>query len=224
MKYFTIVIACLFAFATSASEIVVNSKGQTIQLNDDYTWQFLDISDENGKIVFKIVGAKEFEVSPGSIVKVEKDDFGKIKGYVYYFGVDYTLEITNNLDHPVKINWLQLWSTLEWTVASNFKKNLERNELIDKVLRPGESVAKPIALIMVKSTQTELTEAELGDYKKEYGLDGQLGTISVREYIGVGEESFVFPPEQGVVKAAMGRYMLGSDKGVVPLGREIIFN
>jgi len=217
-KLVLIAVMCFFSGLVFSAEIVINSKGQAVRLNDDQTWEVVDVADEDGKVVFKIISAKQYETAPGEFVQVKKDDFGTIEEYTYYFGATYEVEISNKMDYPVKINFMGLWSTLEWEYG-----HILATDLVKRLIRPGESVSKEFNMIFVEITKVELSASEIDDYHAKYGLDALENTLSVMEYVGAGLESFVFPPDANISKDAIGHFLMGSDKGVVPLKKEVCF-
>ena len=223
MKFILIFILMVFPTGIHANEIVINSQGQLIRLFDDKTWEFVDTSEESGKLVFKITGAREFELAPGRIVNIEKDDFGTVKEYRYFFGAQYDLEITNNLDFPVRVNWVRLWSDVEWRLSSGSSLNLQGRQPINTLLQPGESVTRRIDVIANTASSTEFSEEMISEKRSRWGLEAQRDTLSVAEYSTLGRDSFVFPPDSGISSDAIGQFLMGSEDGVVPLKPDVIF-
>jgi len=214
-------------------EIVVNKKGQSILLKNDNTWEILNSSDLDNKIVITIIDAFN-KIS----IRAVKNDFGEVKEQRVWAGCSYQFSVKNNTKYKVKIVNIEVsnksvydklyepnYSIPESTSHPRF---LESNQL----LIPGEEV-KSEALwqwdkIMGKTGISlnpgqSLTSNQETEIKTKYGCDGQSKEKGLQIVMGLtsGKPVVAFPSSANISRKELKYYVVGNPFGKYPIQEEM---
>jgi len=253
-KLILIAVMCLFSGLVISEEIVMNKDGKAVLLKDDNTWELVDTSKEQGKVVFSIAKAvDEFTAN-----QEKKDDMEVVVGYNQNFGCQYYLTIENNTSHPVKIGDVGVGTNLQFDdmpaskiwgntpVSWNWKgkigdgrhvKDGDRNTLGEKyamamlgeVIKPGEKFVgsgffDKVNLVFF----VETTKEPISDEKiKEYVKKFGCGAQEGTVYLRrVAQRKFItFSEESGILSDdEQSKFVVGSSTGVAPLKEEIYWS
>ena len=207
--------------ASYAEEIVINTKGESVLLKSDGTWEILSSSGEDGKVVFRIIdGVDSYESY------ARKDDFEKITHYDNYVGCLYTIEAENRTKHTVKVDYFKL--------RQNDKDMFPRGHMayafyqFNKVIEPGKKASstgstyydEPLRAKTDLKTKGEPTNAEIETLIKRYGCKAQTGKIYLAKS-GSDEAIVIFSPDSGVTDSAIRSFVKTSQSGMFPLQEKI---
>ncbi len=215
----------VFCLPLNASEIVLLKDGQLVKLNADKTWEYFEpnLQSESGKVVLSITEA----VSKFSEFKVT-DDFEKFKHYASNVGCEYRLKATNNTRYPVKLGRIDVKRT---DVAFDFSSpNITATQFNGegKILQQGEShFLEPnlIARIRTKTNQKSSQPAndnEIKKYKQEFGCGSFSGQVVLHES-PLSSQFISFPDEAKVSNSTSWNFVIGSENGIEPLNKPIVF-
>lgn len=216
-----IAVMCLFSGLVTSDEIVLNKDGQPVLLKDDNTWELVDTSGDDGKVVFKIIDGVESHAS-----YARKDDFDKITHYDNYVGCLYKIEVENRTEHKVKVDYFHL--------RQNDKEIFPRGHMayafyqMKKVIEPGQKESstgsayydEPLTARTDLQTKEEPTNAEIESLIKRYGCKAQTGKIFLATS-GPDNPFVIFSPESGVTDAAVRSFVKTSQTGMFPLQENI---
>ena len=168
-----IAVMCFFSSLVVSDEIVMNKDGQPVLLKDDNTWELVDTSGDDGKVIFRIIDGVDSHAS-----YARKDDFDKITHYDNYVGCLYKVEVENRTEHKVKVDYFHL--------RQNDKKMFPRGHMayafyqFKKVIEPGQKewstgsahYEEPLRAATDLKTKEEPTDTEIETLIKEYGSNG----------------------------------------------------
>ena len=201
-----------------AENIVINTKGESVLLKDDGTWEVMSNEGEEGKLVFLIRKATDLHLSVEA-----KDDMDEFSHYMNLVGCRYAIEIINKTDFKIKIG--------DFYIGTNNKKLFDsrfyRNELIQfgKVIKPNESYLALYEMQLggprkeVDNTKELATEEQINGWISSYGCEAQRGSIFIATYNSSNDISF--SKESGIADEAKGNFIIGSTNGIYPLLEKI---
>ena len=211
----------LFSGPVVSDEIVMNNDGQPVLLKDDNTWELVDTSGDDGKVVFRIIDGVDSYKS-----YARKDDFDKITHYDNYVGCLYKIEAENRTKHTVKVDYFKL--------RPNDKDMFPRGHMayafyqFKKVIKPGQKASstgstyydEPLRAKTDLKTKGEPTNSEIEILIKRYGCKAQTGKIYLAKS-GSDEAIVIFSPDSGVTDSAIRSFVKTSQTGVFPLQEKI---
>jgi hypothetical protein len=218
-KLVLIAIMWLFSGLVISEEIVVNKDGQAVLLKDDNTWELIDTSGDDGKVIFSIANAVD------NISWYEKkNDMDEFLYWRVYGGCKYHLTVENRTPHKIKVGNFKLKTSLNQIYG--------RGALIQfgKVVEPGGSYTSgnnmgydigEIAARADDESKEVPTEERQKELAKQFGCKAQLGSIYLS---AAGYPKFLtFSADAGIAKNAIKNFVKGSQNGMFPLGEEIKF-
>ena len=145
--------------------------------------------------------------------------------YSNYVGCVYNIEVINKTDHKIKIN--------RFSIQTNNKKlfsdRMTRKSMIQygKIIEPGESYVGKGDMReggprqKVDDTKEIATEDQIKKWKSKYGCEAQKGSIFITTPdLGMGPD-IAFSDESGITNETKNNFIIGSDKGVYPLLKDI---
>ena len=142
------------------AEIIQTTDGRTVDLKDDGTYVFLQSKESIDIIPF---GCKEYFKK-----NIEKDDFGLIDGYYYYFSFLMSYEIKNNTSHPIAMNYLTARYSKELGRITKERKIWNHRNPInvnDSVVISDSGIGHAFTV----SSEEELTEDKIKNLRDENG-------------------------------------------------------
>jgi hypothetical protein len=216
-EFILIAFMCLFSSHVISEEIVMNKEGQPVLLKDDHTWELVDTSGDDDKVVFRIIDGVDSQAS-----YARKDDFDKITHYDNYVGCKYNIEIENRTEHKIKVGHFML--------TQNDKKMFPRGHMayalyqFRKVIEPGQKFAKSDDSLTARTdlkTKEPPTNAEIEMLIERYGCKAQSGKIFIRSGFGETKPFIIFSSESDIVDAAVRSFVKTSQTGMYPLQEKI---
>jgi hypothetical protein len=213
-KILLVVLSGFYGLSVYAEEIVVNKKGEPILLKDDGTWEVVSTKGEEGKVVFSIRKGTDKSLS-----YARKDDMDEYSHHVNYVGCDYIIEVTNKTEYKIKINSFHIATKKNdfWTPDALAQ--------FDKLIEPGNSfVGKGDygrGWIYHKGSNTKQlpTDDQIKKWQSQYGCEAQKGSIFIKS--ADEENEIVFSKTSGISDDAKSSFLMGSNKGMYPLMKEI---
>ena len=205
-------IMCLLASFTAA-DIVKNSSGKLVKLNEDFTWELVDLSSESGRVVFNVSSGEDHYKS-----YVKKDDFGNVKKINHYFGCTYNVTISNNTDHAISVGYFELrlegldkgaFIILKETIPP--QTSIETHDHFDKT--PLRS--------LVTETKKPLTDDETAAMIKKFGCKAQSGEVYIQRKREANWYFLKFDPSSGIADDVVLDFVVTSENGVYPLQKQI---
>ena len=200
-----------------SDEIVINKNGDAVLLKTDGTWEVMDTSSEDGKLVFSIRSAANYHNS-----YPRKNDMDEFSHYSNIVGCVYNIEVKNNTDFKIKVD--------KFKIESNNKKlfddHMTRNSLIQfgKVLNPGEvyigkgQYKEGGPRQWVDKTKELATDEQIEMWTNKYGCDAQNGSIFITT-ADMGKD-VAFSETSGISEEAKNNFIVGSQSGVYPIIKE----
>ena len=200
-----------------SDEIVINKNGDAVLLKTDGTWEVMDTSSEDGKLVFSIRSATNYHNS-----YPRKNDMDEFSHYSNIVGCFYNIEVKNNTNFKIKVD--------KFKIESNNKKlfddRMTRNELIQfgKVLNPGEvfigkgQYKEGGPKQWVDKTKELATDEQIETWTNKYGCDAQNGSIFITT-ADMGKD-VAFSETSGISEEAKNNFIVGSQSGVYPIIKE----
>ena len=210
-----------FSLGAYAEETVINKDGQPVLLKDDNTWELVDTSGDDGKVIFRIIDGVDSHASYAS-----KDDFDKITHHVNFAGCLYKVEAENRTKHTVKVDY--------FSITQNDIEMFPRGHMAyafyqyHKVLEPGQKEwstgsahqDKPLLAWTDLETKQAPTDKEIEALIERYGCKAQTGKIYL-EKSGTDQDIVIFSSDSGISGAAVRAFVKTSQTGVYPLQKKI---
>ncbi|MDG2284639.1 MAG: hypothetical protein P8N43_03795, partial [Alphaproteobacteria bacterium] len=214
--------------STLVDEILINKAGESVLLKSDHTWEVIDTSGLDNKVLFTIIEGKNVYT-----YRDKKDDFGEVIERKFVTGCWFTMSVKNNTEHKVSVKGVEIRTTRSDSDGpyAGFSPQGEGSATFNEVLNPGDS-AESSRLDFYMQALFKIADIKLGPAEKlsseiiesiqdQYGCDSLVGTLFLRK--GYYNDLVVFPSSTGISKKEIVNYVAGNPNGAYPLREKVSF-
>ena len=221
MKRLLLLVAItVFSGFVVSDEIVINQDGNPVLLKDDNTWELVDTSSDDGKVIFSITNAVD-NVSWYE----EKDDMDEFLYWRVFGGCKYHLTVENRTAHKIRVENFRLRSSLTriyvgYSALIQFKKVVEPGASYTAGDNMGFDIGQIYARANDQSKEVP-TEERKNELVEKFGCKAQSGSIYLSA--AMYPKFLTFSADAGIAKSAIKNFVKGSQNGIFPLKEKIQF-